>query len=333
MNSSKKRKKKPNTANKTMSSKEPAFLKKASSIAEKQTVNMKRAREHHLLLWLLLFFPYGIYLSFKHKLLPKWLNISFTVLVFIVAVACADTYFNPTRVIDNKTKKQLIQHENEIGTIWSIEFSKSVDSYCVYDVISSKGRYDVYLNEAYDIEAIKEIDPEIKTIYEADDFKYKGVYSEVLRYLESNTIHLSMNIKEIVKSDAVSQTLKIDDAVYVFYLEHEMVYKVTKEDGTELYVEKLPSIKMPSSLVKPILKKFPEIGEVYYVCNFYVHKDSFEFIFYSKSGKLYQVYQYESGKIVVNQAIDDTTNNSISFDLPGGKPAKNEMPATTPTSK
>lgn len=271
---------------------------------EKTTNKVELIKQHHFILWLILFFPVAIYKSIRYKILPKWANALLIIFFVILIIVSLDTFINPNRVIDNKVDKNLENYVKNIGTILDVEQYDVIQDYYIYDVITSKGRYDVYVDNAFEIKAIKQIDLVSKNIYIAKDFKeqYKNVYSEVIRYINSNDIDLSNEVNEVVKTTDFSQTLKIKNKEYTFNISYENVDSVLDKDGNILYTNNNPTLRLNQKMFKKVIKQFPQVEDVDYTSTIVFEDDNYSIYFYTKDGNLYRLQVFQSGKISVSIA-------------------------------
>lgn len=271
---------------------------------EEITNRVELIKKHHFILWLILFFPIAIYKSIRYKILPKCVNVLLIIFFVILIIVSLDTFINPNRVIDNKVNKNLKNYTKDIGTILDVEQYDIIKDYYIYDVITSKGRYDIYVDSAFEIKAIKQIDLVSKNIYIAKDFKeeYKNVYSEIIRYINSNDIDLSNEVDEIVKTTDFSQTLKIKNKEYTFNISYENVDSVFDEDGNNLYTNSNPTLRLNQKMFKRVIKQLPQVEDVDYTSTIVFEDNSYSIYFYTKDGNLYRLQVFQSGKISVSIA-------------------------------
>lgn len=272
---------------------------------ENQKINrIELIKKHHFILWLILFFPIAIYKSIRYKILPKWGNILLIIFFALLIIISVDTIINPNRVVDNNVNKNLKNYTKDIGTILDIEQYDVIQDYYIYDVITSNGRYDVYVDNAFEIKAIKQIDLVSKNIYIAKDFEeqYKDVYSEVIRFINSNDINLSNKIDEIIETNDFSQTLKIDDKEYTFNISYENVDSIVDENNDIIYQNKNPSLRINQKMLKKVIKKFPQIDNIDYATTITFEDDNYSIYIYTKDNNIYRLQVYQTGKISVSIA-------------------------------
>lgn len=272
---------------------------------ENQKINrIELIKKHHFILWLILFFPIAIYKSIRYKILPKWGNILLIIFFALLIIISVDTIINPNRVVDNNVNKNLKNYTKNIGTILDIEQYDVIQDYYIYDVITSNGRYDVYVDNAFEIKAIKQIDLVSKNIYIAKDFEeqYKDVYSEVIRFINSNDINLSNKIDEIIETNDFSQTLKIDDKEYTFNISYENVDSIVDENNDIIYQNENPSLRINQKMLKKVIKKFPQIDNIDYATTITFEDDNYSIYIYTKDNNIYRLQVYQTGKISVSIA-------------------------------
>ena len=272
---------------------------------ENQKINrIELIKKHHFILWLILFFPIAIYKSIRYKILPKWGNILLIIFFALLIIISVDTIINPNRVVDNNVNKNLKNYTKDIGTILDIEQYDVIQDYYIYDVITSNGRYDVYVDNAFEIKAIKQIDLVSKNIYIAKDFEeqYKDVYSEVIRFINSNDINLSNKIDEIIETNDFSQTIKIDDKEYTFNISYENVDSIVDENNDIIYQNENPSLRINQKMLKKVIKKFPQIDNIDYATTLTFEDDNYSIYIYTKDNNIYRLQVYQTGKISVSIA-------------------------------
>lgn len=272
---------------------------------ENQKINrIELIKKHHFILWLILFFPIAIYKSIRYKILPKWGNILLIIFFALLIIISVDTIINPNRVVDNNVNKNLKNYTKDIGTILDIEQYDVIQDYYIYDVITSNGRYDVYVDNAFEIKAIKQIDLVSKNIYIAKDFEdqYKDVYSEIIRFINSNDINLSNKIDEIIETNDFSQTLKINDKEYTFNISYENVDSVVDENNDIIYQNENPSLRINQKMLKKVIKKFPQIDNIDYATTITFEDDNYSIYIYTKDNNIYRLQVYQTGKISVSIA-------------------------------
>ena len=261
-------------------------------------------KKHHFILWLILFFPIAIYKSIRYKILPKWGNILLIIFFALLIIISVDTIINPNRVVDNNVNKNLKNYTKDIGTILDVEQYDVIQDYYIYDVITSNGRYDVYVDNTFEIKAIKQIDLVSKNIYIAKDFEeqYKDVYSEIIRFINSNDINLSNKIDEIIETNDFSQTIKINDKEYTFNISYENVDSVVDENNDIIYQNENPSLRINQKMLKKVIKKFPQIDNIDYATTITFEDDNYSIYIYTKDNNIYRLQVYQTGKISVSIA-------------------------------
>lgn len=261
-------------------------------------------KKHHFILWLILFFPIAIYKSIRYKILPKWGNILLIIFFALLIIISVDTIINPNRVVDSNVNKNLKNYTKDIGDILDVEQYDVIQDYYIYDVITSNGRYDVYVDNTFEIKAIKQIDLVSKNIYIAKDFEdqYKDVYSEIIRFINSNDINLINKIDEIIETNDFSQTLKINDKEYTFNISYENVDSVVDENNDIIYQNENPSLRINQKMLKKVIKKFPQIDNIDYATTITFEDDNYSIYIYTKDNNIYRLQVYQTGKISVSIA-------------------------------
>lgn len=270
----------------------------------KMPEKVKLIKEHHLILWFFFFFPVALYKSFKYHILPKWLNVMFICFFSILLIVIVDTIINPNRVVNSKVEIELENYTDELGNVISVEQYDIIENYYIYDVISSLGRFDVYIDSSYKIKAIKQTEYDSKNIYISDDFeeKYKNVYSEIIRFVNNNDISISNNIENILETKTKEQTLKIDGKKYIFKISFENVEVIYDENENLIYKNENPSLKLNKKVFKKVFKKFPQTSNIDYLSNIEFYEDNYVICFHTKEGNIYKIMVYDNGTISVSVA-------------------------------
>ena len=91
-------------------------IEKETSKQIEETIGEK-IKKHHIILWLLLFFPIALYKIYKYKIFPKWVNVIITIFFIICFIAIIDTFLNPTRIEDNKIKEEIQETNSNLEEI------------------------------------------------------------------------------------------------------------------------------------------------------------------------------------------------------------------------
>ncbi len=267
----------------------------------------EKIKKHHLILWFLFFFPVALYKIYKYKIFPKWINILITIFFAICFIAIVDTIINPTRIEDNKIRDEIKNYD--VGTIFTLEQYDTVDdTYYVYDLITSTGRYDVYFSAEHKIEAIKQIEREHKDLYISDDFPYKDIFSEIIRYVDTDS-NISFNFEKILNEDFGTQVIQIDGKEYTFIVSMESVSLVYL-DGETIYENSLPSIRMPQEIYEKASKKFSQVRNLWYVSGIDFTEESYSIYFYTEDGGMFQFVIHKDGMIEVNIATTNVTTET-----------------------
>lgn len=292
---------KKNLNKKTMPTKQEYVDEKMKNLENK----LNLIKKHHILLWLILFFPYGLFLLLKHKILPLWVNIIVIIFVSCLIIGVVDAKLYPNRLTDYNTE-QNIEDFKEIGNIFSIEQYLQIDNYFIYEVISSKGRFDIYSDVNGNIKSIKQIHPYINNIYNADDFKeeYKDLYSEVIKFLHNNTIDLNPNNIELISSTGYSQNIKLSDVEYCFNISFCEVSEVFDTNNNLLYENTTLSYRINKDLKERVSKKFPQTSNISQVINYEYYDDHYNVFFYTEDGNMFRLIVYKNGKVSVGIQTD-----------------------------
>ena len=275
-------------------------------LSKEQSEKLNLIKKHHIFFWLILFFPVGIFFLFKYKILPKWATIVLTISFILLSIGIVYCIINPYRVINNNVEQKLNDDFSEqLGNIISIENYNTIENYYIYDVITNKGRYDVYVNEKHSIEAIKQTKPDSSEIFTSDTFenKYKNIYSEIIKFINNNELDISNNIEEIIETTDTSQTLKIDNKNYTFNIAFENVDTISC-DGEHIYTNPKVTLRLNQEVYEKISKKFPSTKNIKNVSFIDFYDDYYVTYFTTEEDIMYELLVYQNGRIVIN--IEDT---------------------------
>lgn len=267
---------------------------------------LKVLKEQHIILWFLFFFPIGLYKSFKYKFLPKWMNIALTIVFIFLVVVIGDAIINPERVINTEVEQDLTKGGDwgDLGTLISVEYYTSIDDYYICDLITSQSRYDVYLDDSFDIKAIKEVEGYLEDIYIADDFNetYVGVLSEIIKFVNNNDVGISNNIEGYEDVCLGEQILTINGVEYDFNVEFEDVESIYSNDELVYEREGYACLRLNNEMFSKVCKNFPEVDDISYITTILFFDDYYKIYVNTTNGNIYELVVYSSGRITVNKA-------------------------------
>lgn len=288
-------------------------------MSDKALQKQKIRKEKNIWFWLIFFPPIGIYKCFRHKAFSNWINISMIVVLLMATILCIDTMFNPNRVFDMKVKKMVNTNE-EIGEFRQGELIGSLnEKYIIYNVITTTGVYDLYFTSDFNVNLIKEVSHDRKTIYEKDfEIIDNELYSELIRFFnEDENVIKYGELKKVISSDCVGQTVETTMGIYQFDLKYNQVIKISKlqsDDDFEKVYSKTPNITIPNDILKIILKRKNTLGELDKPVKLEVDQDNISYIVKMKNNNYYKVAKSNDGIITIYNADSNGNNLELNED-------------------
>lgn len=271
----------------------------------------KIRNEKKIWLWLLLFPPIGIYRCFKYGAFKKWITTIITILFTLILILSADMMLYPHRVIDSKVEK-MFNELNEYGICRDLENIGVLDnSHYIYNIISTKGEYDVYVsgeNKKVEISGINKISPDRKMEYADDTIKdiYKKLYPEIIRFFNSSEIVDKYGeIKEVIESTSNSQTLKTEKGTYTFNLAYEQIESIYehKPDGQmEKVYGKKAVINLPKQVEKVLEDREDTLGKLAEVISYKLTESTREYVIITHSNTYYKIVLDDDGTVTIYNA-------------------------------
>ena len=269
--------------------------KLAKNKSENKT-EKKDIKKLNIGLWLIFFPPVGLFYLYKYKIIPRILTIFISILLTILLIVITYNILNPYAIIDTNTEKNLKQYESEIGQQISLErYDYNINNrYNIYDLVTNKGRYYVFVGNDNIIYNITQISENRKVIYEDFDFVYKGLLPEIISYYKGD-----IPIYEIINTDVDKQTLKIDNKELVFNIIFENVYTIKYQDEV-IYINDDISIMLPKSLIEQI-KQYIIIENSY--CTNIEFLDNSVIYYITSDNMNYRITQEVTGRILIDKEI------------------------------
>ena len=269
--------------------------KLAKNKSENKT-EKKDIKKLNIGLWLIFFPPVGLFYLYKYKIIPRILTIFISILLTILLIVITYNILNPYAIIDTNTEKNLKQYESEIGQQISLErYDYNINNrYNIYDLVTNKGRYYVFVGNDNIIYNITQISENRKVIYEDFDFVYKGLFPEIISYYKGD-----IPIYEIINTDVDKQTLKIDNKELVFNIIFENVYTIKYQDEV-IYINDDISIMLPKSLIEQI-KQYIIIENSY--CTNIEFLDNSVIYYITSDNMNYRITQEVTGRILIDKEI------------------------------
>ena len=269
--------------------------KLAKNKSENKT-EKKDIKKLNIGLWLIFFPPVGLFYLYKYKIIPRILTIFISILLTILLIVITYNILNPYAIIDTNTEKNLKQYESEIGQQISLErYDYNINNrYNIYDLVTNKGRYYVFVGNDNIIYNITQISENRKVIYEDFDFVYKVLFPEIISYYKGD-----IPIYEIINTDVDKQTLKIDNKELVFNIIFENVYTIKYQDEV-IYINDDISIMLPKSLIEQI-KQYIIIENSY--CTNIEFLDNSVIYYITSDNMNYRITQEVTGRILIDKEI------------------------------
>lgn len=286
--------------------------KKLNSKTKSLLDNTKKYQEVRLSkkiwLWLILLPPVGIYKSIKYKAFSKLTTIFLIIIMFLSLIVGIDTILYPNRILDYKISKAVEDYE-DIGSVRAYSKQSNLNnSFIVYNVITTKGEYDIYFSGdgKLTIEGINQISPEKQMIYKSKNIpnELNNVYAEIIRFFnEKNSANEYGKIIGCTKDKLENHQIIITDkgkyAMSVKYGQVSSIFKINNNGEREKIVQRYPQINMPQDVIKSINKNKKTIGDIKEVYEYNITNDSIEYLFTNKENIHYKIIKYNDGSMKI----------------------------------
>ena len=280
----------------------------------------KEFKEHKILFWMIVCFPVAIYRLVKYKIVPKFVSIILTIvlslLFFIIIICVYDTMVNPTRVVDNKVQEELKDYN--IGKTRELEYLGKISKCGIYDVITTKGYYHVYVSATND----KEIKIEgIKEILKNTTLKWSKNLPQSYKNLPAPIIALFIEEKEYEKTvkniectdlDQYLITYK-DGTKYLFDIRYYKVYKIYEitNNKSELKYTCKTLIKFKKDFQDIINRNMKIYKNVKKINALEITQDTITYTFENFCGNSYRIIKYNDEKFDIQQSDDNISNTEM----------------------
>lgn len=267
-------------------------------------------KKHKIILWLILFMPVGLYKCYKYGLFNKWVSIIIGILVSLVIIACVDVSLYPNRVADEKVKEAV----SSLGTIGEPRYVSNRGyagyEYIVYDVITTKGKYNLYIKRfdknRYVIDGIYQIIPNREVIQEPYylDEELKEVFPEIVVFFKDKENEFTYGVIEsVLETEGNQQKIQTTVGIYLVESEYDGVTLVQAVDGTvnnsnSIYIRSL-LLNLPKDVEKFLKKNAKEIGNVSDIIEYNITESSIEYIFGTDEGKYFKLEHRDDGTIIL----------------------------------
>lgn len=279
-------------------------------------------KEHHIVLWLLLFPPVGIYKSIKYKGFSKIINIIFSLIFIFLLSSFILVITNPYDLKNTKIESRLNNYE-KYGKLLEYKLVDDITlddvNYYVYECVTKLGVYNVYLN--------KEEDFKIDYIYSflnrtvildekiLNDYNHQ-LYNEIFLFFQD-----AENEKEygkieglLTKKEAEEYNFEIKDKnleyqgiktskgnYVVGCLYNQVVQIMDLDNNNELIFQKKPILRLPNNTLSKLkMSNNKEIGEIKTVYGFEWSSNGSYYYFMNTEGRVFQLLHNYEDKYILN---------------------------------
>lgn len=253
----------------------------------------------------------------KYDICPKFITtittIVMTILLIFVGIGSYDMIKNPMRVADNKLLKELDAYN--LGTTREVEYlGLMTDDFGIYEVITTKGFYNVYISlnkNNIEIEGIKEI-LKNKTLKWNTSLptEYKDIPASILS-LFINQRSYGENIKNIEKIDEDQYKITYtDNNYYIFNISYYKVYQIYDQNNELKYTCKT-LIEFKDDFQKIIDENIDLFKNVEKIDAYIVTTDKIEYTFENFCGNYYKIIKYNDGSFDIQQSDDNISNSKM----------------------
>lgn len=279
------------------------------NILSKDFLNRQKIRQNkHIWVWIIFLPPIGIYKAYKYKAFKNYIILFFILLFSLVAFLSLDVIIYPDRVIDNNVKK-IIEEVSDSVDIGSYRNGSRIGSlnnkYIIYNVVTTNGIYDFYLNgkSGENVIAINQISPKRELILDNDfDIKDKDLYAELLRFFnEKENKDTYGEVLEVISSLDETQTVKTTKGNYRFTILYEQVTSIEKEVD-EVYqsvYNKEPILTLPDNIKKILKKREKTLGKIANVISYKVTDKSIEYVILMHNENYYKIEVLDDGSVII----------------------------------
>lgn len=283
-----------------------------------------------VLFWLILFFPYGIYLLLFKTKIKKVFKVLIMLASILLTIIGFDIALNPNRVYNTTCKESYTQFvlENEdlnlnepLYTSKTSHFKVNDDLFFGFNIYDNFNMYyGIFkindFHNKYELMSLYEVDFNFKNIYCNGYFKeVKEVHPVIVSFILSTQSNLDLkSIKSKTAVDdgdiffnTIKQEVSIHDKTYIFELNDFYITKIIQKDSNEVLFEdssmQIFSYYIPQ-VVKNLLQK--HIGESYSILG-YNYYDNAHYYNIDVAGEYYAV-KYLPG-VKANLLIIDDMND------------------------
>ncbi|CCL32475.1 TPA: hypothetical protein KOR49_002254 [Clostridioides difficile] len=253
-------------------------------------------KKNHIWMYLVLLPPYGLYKAYRNKAFSKHTLLFMLIAFIMIFILTLDTIAYPNRVLDSKVT-QSINNFKDIGTVRRVNKEGILyKKFFIYNTITTKGEYDVYLsnnNNTLKIDGINQTLPNRKMIYKNGiEDNLNGVFAEIIRHISNDNKNIYGKIKSISKTYKNGQIINTEKGTFNFEVKFDNVINVFKLNKNNIYTKiysEPPQIKIPNDISKIIKRNRKKIGNIKQVISYNLTPKAEEYIYLSDNGFYYKI--------------------------------------------
>lgn len=249
----------------------------------------KSRREHHTLIWLILFPPVGIYKSIRYKGFSPFLNVLFILLFCLILFFAGFLFVNPYDITNPTIEKRLGNYEDYGEMLeYKLIASPTIDDqdYYVYEVITNLGIYNVYLNRGSDME-IDYVSSRLNRTVLLDQENFEdfnnALYNEIFLFFQQeeqrekfgNLTGLitqaegeQYDFSPTTELELEYQGIKTTKGNYMAGCIYNQVVQIYDLDQQEVLYQKKPELTMPNATMSMLTKNEEKTGTLETVFGF-----------------------------------------------------------------
>lgn len=216
--------------------------------SNKKNINTSSNVRKKTFMWIMLFPPYGLYLSIKNKAVHWIISVLVLILFLLIGLISYDMVANPNRVENTLAKKVIEEfNNNDLGTVRIVDRKDTVAiedrNFHKYKVYTNKGSYYFFLGsidgKEYVVESVYEVEPERKLVYVSDRSNdiFTDIYPEIKEFLSKNQEKYGKDIELVNTLDDLTQEIKTENGKYRISVKFEQVIMAVRIEGEELITE------------------------------------------------------------------------------------------------
>lgn len=234
-----------------------------------------------ILFWMILFFPYALYLLIFKTKIKKIYKIVITILFIVLTILFIDVSLYPNRVYDKVAKETYIEFINKntdleleepLYASKSSHFQIGNQMYFTFNIYDKLNMYNGIFevkdfNKNYKLVSLYDIDYNFSNIYSQGIFKdLTEIHPAIISFLFGNNNNLKIkditNFSKIYEEDlfenVLYQDIMIKEELYSFELNDFTVFKVKNKDKEIYSLDLSNSFRLysPQSVRKILNKNF-----------------------------------------------------------------------------